>query len=955
MNPKSLFKISCVAAAVGLLASCSQTPTATTKATTATVAEDTAFSVNYEKFTLDNGLEVVLHQDHSDPITAVALTFHVGSARELEGRTGFAHLFEHLLFLESENLGKGGLDKMSSRIGGSGANGSTSRDRTNYFQTVPNDALEKMIWAEADKLGYFINTVTDAVLAKEKQVVKNEKRQGVDNQPYGHARYVIGKNLYPESHPYNWQVIGSLEDLQNATLQDVKDFYNKWYVPNNATLVIAGDFDPQQAKAWVHKYFDEIPRGDDIKPLEERPSDLEETKKRFYEDNFARLPELRMVWPGVANFEDDAYALQILGELLAGSKESPLQKVLVDEKELTSDVYFYNSTSEIAGEVNLITRAYPGTDLDDVQAAVNEAFARFEKDGFSDDELKRVKAGLETEFYNGLSDVLGKAFQLAQYNIFAGDPGYINEDLQKSLAVTREDIMRVYNTYIKGQPFVATSFVPKGEQELALAGSAPAQVEEEVIVANGRGEDFEIPAETEYARTPSSFDRSVEPAYGKAPVPAIPDVWQTQLQNGMAVSGINNTELPLVEFALTIKGGHLLETAEKSGTANLLAELLTRGTATKTPEQLQKAIDMLGASIHAGASSDSFTISGTTLSHNYAETMALVTELLLEPRWDVREFELAKQSTLSTLAQQKAEPNAIASIEFMKLLYGEDSILSIPATGTEASVNNVTMTDLKTYYENYLTPSVADFLIVGDVKQQQVTESLTELTAKWKAKQVALPDFGTPAKPDASKVYFYDVPGAKQSVLRFGYLALAETDADFYPATVMNYKLGGGGFASRLTQALREGKGYTYGIRSGFQGSDRVGPFQISSGVRTNVTYESAALVKEILEDYPASFTEEDLANTKSFMEKSTARQFETYGAKLNLLEKVTDYGWEPGYVNQRLETVKGMTVEEIKRLANTYADPEHMIWLVVGDAETQLPRLNDLGFGEPVLLNPAE
>ena len=219
MNPKSLFKISCVAAAVGLLASCSQTPTATTKATTATVAEDTAFSVNYEKFTLDNGLEVVLHQDHSDPITAVALTFHVGSARELEGRTGFAHLFEHLLFLESENLGKGGLDKMSSRIGGSGANGSTSRDRTNYFQTVPNDALEKMIWAEADKLGYFINTVTDAVLAKEKQVVKNEKRQGVDNQPYGHARYVIGKNLYPESHPYNWQVIGSLEDLQNATLQ----------------------------------------------------------------------------------------------------------------------------------------------------------------------------------------------------------------------------------------------------------------------------------------------------------------------------------------------------------------------------------------------------------------------------------------------------------------------------------------------------------------------------------------------------------------------------------------------------------------------------------------------------------------------------------------------------------------------------------------------------------------
>ncbi len=236
------------------------------------------FSVEFEKFTLENGLEVIFHEDKSDPVVAVALTFHVGSARELEGKTGFAHLFEHLLFLNSENLGKGGLDAMSSRIGGSGANGSTSRDWTNYFQTVPNDALEKMIWAEADKLGYFINTVTERTIAVEKQVVKNEKRQRVDNQPYGHAMYVVGKNMYPADHPYSWQVIGSLEDLQGATLEDVKAFYNQWYVPNNATLVIAGDFDFDQAKEWVHKYFDEIPRGEEIAPLERRPASLSETK-----------------------------------------------------------------------------------------------------------------------------------------------------------------------------------------------------------------------------------------------------------------------------------------------------------------------------------------------------------------------------------------------------------------------------------------------------------------------------------------------------------------------------------------------------------------------------------------------------------------------------------------------------------------------------------------------------
>ncbi|MGB3468638.1 MAG: pitrilysin family protein, partial [Cyclobacteriaceae bacterium] len=309
------------------------------------------FTIEFDQFKLDNGLNVIFHIDRSDPVVAVALTSHVGSAREVEGRTGFAHLFEHLLFLESENLGKGGLDKMSARIGGSGANGSTSRDRTNYFQTVPKDALEKMIWAEADKLGFFINTVTEPVLAKEKQVVKNEKRQNVDNRPYGHANYVIGKNLYPENHPYNWQVIGSLEDLQNATLQDVKDFYNKWYVPNNVTLVIAGDFDKAQAREWVKKYFSEIEKGPEIKPLEKRPVELQATRLLYHEDILARLPELRMVWPTVYQYHPDSYALNILSTYLSDGKKAPLNEVLIDQKKLTSNVFMRQSGSEIAGEM----------------------------------------------------------------------------------------------------------------------------------------------------------------------------------------------------------------------------------------------------------------------------------------------------------------------------------------------------------------------------------------------------------------------------------------------------------------------------------------------------------------------------------------------------------------------------------------------------------------------------
>jgi zinc protease len=910
------------------------------------------FSVEYEKFVLDNGLEVIFHKDESDPVTAVALTFHVGSAREKDGKTGFAHLFEHLLFLESENLGKGGLDKMSSRIGGSGANGSTSRDRTNYFQTVPNDALEKMIWAEADKLGYFINTVTENVVAKEKQVVKNEKRQGVDNQPYGHANYVIGKNMYPEEHPYNWQVIGSLEDLQNATLADVKEFYNKWYVPNNATLVIAGDFDFEQAREWVHKYFDEIPRGEEIEPLEDQPAKLTETKKLYYEDNFARLPELRMVWPGVDIYHDDSYPLQILTQLLADGKKAPLNQVLIDEKELTSNVSLFNNNSEIAGELYLIVRAYPNTDLNNVEAAVNEGLARFEEEGFSESDLNRIKAGIETNFYNGLSSVLGKAFNLAQYNIFAGDPGYVNQDIEKTLAVTQEDVMRVYEKYIKDKPFVATSFVPLGQTDLILDGSEPAEVEEEIIAESGADESFTLPEETDYERTPSSFDRTVEPPYGDSPDIKVPDVWEDELANGIEVHGIENMELPLVQFELKLLGGMLLDHPEKVGVANLVANVMERGTANKTPQELEEAIDELGANININAGRQSISITGNTLSRNYRATMELVEEMLLEPRWDSTEFALAKQSTLSQIAAQSANPNSIATNTFNKLVYGEDHILANNSIGTTESVESITLDDLKNYYSENFSPNLASFMVVGSVSPSNVMASLSGLESGWENKEVSIPEVTFPDRPDESKVYFYDVPDAKQSVIRFGYLAMDETSEDYYPATVMNYILGGGGFASRFTQELREGKGYTYGIGSGFSGSWLPGPFTISSGVRTNVTYESAALVKEILEQYPTTFTEQDLETTKSFLLKSNARRFETLGAKLNMLENISDYDWEADYVKDREQVVKNMTIDRISELAEQYADPDRMIYVVVGDAKTQMDRLEALGYGEPILVN---
>jgi zinc protease len=914
-------------------------------------ADKPIFKVDYEKYTLPNGLQVVFHIDRSDPVVAVSLTAHVGSAREKVGRTGFAHLFEHLLFLESENLGKGGLDKMTARIGGSGANGSTNRDRTDYLQTVPKDALEKMLWAEADKLGWFINTVTEPVLAKEKQVVKNEKRERVDNSPYGHTSYVIDKNLYPEDHPYNWQVIGSLDDLQNATLPDVKEFFRRWYVPNNVTLVVAGDFDKAQARQWVQKYFGEIKKGGDVAPLPKRPGVVKQIVKRYHEDNFAKLPELTMAWVTVEEYHPDSYPLEVLAQYLTEGKKAPFYKVLVEDRKVTSNVNMYNRTGELAGQMHLSVRAFADKDLDEVAKAISEAFAKFEKEGISDKDLSSIKARQETQFYNSLSSVLGKGAQLAQYNLFAGNPGFIEQDIKNILSVTPADVKRVYEKYIKNKNYVATSFVPKGKSVLALEGSTVADVVEEKIV-QGAEETIDPNAKASYERTPSSFDRSKEPPYGATPQVKIPTIWNDKLANGMQVYGIENAEVPLVQFEIVIDGGLLLEDMNKVGVSYLMARLMNQGTQNKTPLQLEEAIQQLGASIIVYAGTEDVRVRVNTLARNYKATLALVEEILLEPRWDPKEFELLKQSTISQIRQQEANPTAIAQNHYNQLIYGKDNIRSRNILGTIESVNIITIDDLKAFYNKSISPSVARMHVVGSLGKAAVTAPLATLGAKWKAKAVKIPTYPSPQPPAKSQVYFYDVPDAKQSVVRFGYPALAATDPDFYRATVMNYILGGGGFASRLTQQLREGKGYTYGINSNFTGSTTPGPFTIGSSVRTNVTLESAELVKKILQDFPTTYSAQDLETTKSFLIKSNARTFETAGAKLNMLENISKYRWKNDYVKEREKIVQDMTVDQIKALAQKYLNADKMIWLVVGDAKTQLPRLKQLGFGEPILLN---
>ena len=912
-------------------------------------AEDSAkLSVEYEKYELENGLDVILHQDKSDPIVSVAIQYGVGSNREKTGRTGFAHLFEHMLFQESENVPQDQFFKKIQDAGGT-LNGGTWKDGTIYYEIVPKNALETVLWMESDRMGFLINTVTESAFYNQQEVVQNEKRQRVDNNPYGHTGWVLDKNLYPEGHPYNWQVIGELVDLQNATVDDVKEFYDRFYGPNNATLVLAGDFEKTDAKALVEKYFGEIKRRQEVKPLEPQPVTLAETKRFYHEDNFATAPQLNMVWPTSHQYTDDAYALDFLAEIISSGKKAPLYKVLVKEKELTSRTTAYNNAQELAGEFHIIITANNGKDLDEVEKGIEEAFDLFEKEGVTDRDIERIKAGLETSFYNGISSVLGKSFQLAQYNVFAGDPGFIEEDIENIKKVTKEDVVRVYEKYIKDKPFVMTSFVPKGQMELIAENSIKAPVVEEEIKENVTKtvED----AKEEVAKTPSNFDRSVEPAQGAAPELSIPSTWTAELANGIKVYGIEQNEIPTVNFSLVIQGGHLLDDKNKNGVANLMTDIMMEGTATKTPEQLEEEIELLGANINMYTTNESIVIRGNTLVRNFDKTMDLVEEILLEPRWDEEEFGRIKTATINQIKRSDANPNAVAGRVYNKLLYGKDHIFSLPTSGTEESVKAITIKDLKDFYNKNFSPSVSSFQIVGKINKDKALSGLKDLEERWAAKNVKMPEYPIANNRDKASLYFVDIPGAKQSVINIGYIALPRTDKDFYPAEVMNYKLGGS-FSGNVNLILREEKGYTYGARTGFSGSKIPGTFTASSSVRTNTTGESVQIFKEQIANYKDGISEEDLEFTKNALVKSNARRFETQFNLLGMLQEMSEYDLPANYIENEEQIIKNMTLEQHKALANKYLDESKMAYLVVGDAATQFPQFKKMGFDEVKLLN---
>lgn len=917
------------------------------------VAQKTAggeFKVEYEKYQLDNGLQVVLHHDDSNPIVSVAILYHVGSSREKEGKTGFAHFFEHMLFQNSENVGKGMFFKKIDDLGGS-FNGGTWNDGTVYYEVVPKDALEKILWMESDRMGFLINTVTQGALDREKDIVINEKRQRVDNQPYGHADYVLDKNLYPASHPYSWQVIGSMDDLRSATLDDVREFYDKYYGVNNATMVIAGDFDAAKVKQLVQKYFGEFkPRTKPAK-MKPMPVTLAETKKLYHEDNFAKLPELTIVIPTVEAYHPDSYALDVLADLLADGKKAPLYKEIVENKKLAPNITVYNQTLELAGKFNISVKAFENTSLDSVMAAIHNGFMQFEKNGFTESDLQRIKNIRETAFYNSISSLLGKSFQLVQANVFGGDPARMMDDVKLLNAVTKEDVMRVYNKYIRNKNFVVTSFVPKGQINLALAGSVKADVVEESIEDSGSESSETAEVNEDFQRTPSTFDRTIEPDLGEKPLLSTPNIYNFKMNNKMQVYGIESHELPLVQFSIRLKGGQLLEQPEKVGTSRLLAELMMEGTKDMTPEELEEAIGQLGAKINISSSAEFMTISGNCLSRNYEALLGLVEKIILEPRWDEKEFDRLKQAAISNVIQRQANPNAIAGNVFYKKLYGSDHILSLPGSGTVESIQNITINDLKDYYKKAISASVANFHIAGDIKQEATLNSLKNLEKRWEMKEVIFPKYTLPSNPSKPAVYFVDVPDAKQSVIMIGALTVPRNHPDYFPATFTNYKLGDG-TGSKLFQILRLEKGYTYGAYSFLIPRVTTGPFVANSSVQSMFTLESVNLFHQIISDYGKEYSAEDLETTRSAMIRSNAGKFETIGNLIGMLHDISTYGLPHDYIKKEEQIAEKITLDEAKSIYSKYIRPENMVYVIVGDARTQFIRIKEAGLGEPIMVD---
>ncbi|SNR49887.1 M16 family metallopeptidase [Hymenobacter mucosus] len=894
--------------------------------------------IPYEKYVLPNGLTLIVTEDHSDPLVHVDVTYHVGSAREQIGKSGFAHFFEHMMFQGSDHVGDEQHFKLVSAAGGT-LNGSTNRDRTNYYETIPNNQLETALWLEADRMGFLLDAVTQQKFEVQRSTVKNERGQNYDNRPYGLASENVARTLYPYGHPYSWLTIGYLEDLDRSNVNDLKNFFLRWYGPNNATLTVGGDVKPQQVVQLVEKYFGSISKGPAVAAQKLPAPKLAQDRYVSYTDN-VRFPMLQMVFPTVPSGHPDEFALDALAEIIGQGKNSLLYKNLTKTQQAVQ-ASAYNSTSELAGEFTMVTLPFPGKGLDSLEIKLRRTLSEFERTGATAEQVARFKASTESQMVNGLSSVSGKVSQLAANQTYFGNPNRLPEELKRLRAVTPAEVNRVYNQYIKGKHAVILSVLPK------TGGAAPAKADNYTVSKEGyKAPDYGYEG-LKYVKATDTFDRAQQPKATTNPVVQVPELWQTSFPNGLRVMGSRNTEIPSVTMLLTIRGGHRLEQnmPNKAGIASLTAAMLNEGTTKYTGEQFSSELDKLGSSIRVSSGDDNTTVYVQSLSKNLPATMKLLEERLLHPRFDEADFARIKKQTLEGIANQTTQPVVIADKTYSRLIYGVNNIMNVPTSGTTATVTGLTLDDVKQFYEQNYGPNISYLVAVGDADQNTLTNQLGFLKT-WTQKSVTMPAGEVAPNPDKTRIYFVNKDGAAQSEIRVGYLSPLTYDAtgNYYRAYLANYLLGGA-FNSRINLNLREDKGYTYGARSGFQSSRYVGPYTAQAGVRADATAASVKEFMKEIQNYRNGITDEELQFLQASVGQSDALRYETGQQKAFFLSRLLEYDLSKDYVKEQSEILKNLKKEDVQASAQKYLPTDNMYIVVVGDRAKAFPGLAELGY----------
>ncbi|WP_413110944.1 M16 family metallopeptidase [Thaumasiovibrio sp. DFM-14] len=886
--------------------------------------------IGYDKYRLANGLTVILHHDHSDPLVHVDMTYHVGSAREEEGYSGFAHFFEHMMFQGSEHVGDQEHFRLITEAGGT-MNGTTNRDRTNYFQTVPANELEKVLWLEADRMGFLLDAVSQHKFEIQRDTVKNERSQRYDNRPYGLMYERMGEALYPRQHPYSWQTIGYVEDLERVDVDDLKAFFLRWYGPNNAVLTIGGDIDANEALRWVNKYFGSIPRGPEVENAPKWPVSLESDRYITLEDRIQQ-PMLLMAWPTEYRGSDNELSLDILARVLGGGRNSLLYQELV-KPGIVLDAGAFQDCAELACTFYVYAMGNSGDsgDLTQIRQQVLEVMSQLSARGISEDDLDEIKGMVEAGMIFGLQSVSGKVSQLASNETFYAQPDRLQTEFEALNNVLTDDVEMAFKRFIQHKPSVSLSTVPLGREDLAAADVNYVPAERMLPEREHQQVDYQRPVD--------DFDRSIMPVPSTPVEVHLPELYRFSLDNGIDVLGTVNSETPTVQIQLSIPAGRRDESPEQAGLARLTAAMLNEATQTASAEVLAAELDKLGSRINVRSNTYSTTVSITTLTRHLDETLAIAAQKLWQPAFDEADFQRLKQQTLEGLQYERQRAEWLANQATRALLYA-DTPFAESADGTPASVAGLTLIDVKDFYTNFYTHEGASVVVVGDIAASVIEAKLSKL-GQWQGKPMSpRADFALPVY-DKAAVWLVDRPNSPQSNIRFVRHAQPfDADGEMFTTQLANFNLAGN-FNSRINLNLREDKGYTYGAGGYLVNGREIGYATFYAQVRADATGAAISeVINEMNEVVLAGFTEQEVDFMRMAVGQKEALSYETPSQKAGLLAQMQIYALDKGYIERQNQIVAEVSKETLNQMAKKWFDPRDYQVIVVGDEKTVRPQL---------------